>query len=98
MITISGENDPSYCGYPEENTAYRLSIASFSILFGITYAFRIADENPNIFSAILFVVMIVWTAAVVVDSTTLANSTAACNDGWGDMDNVDCDSSSYGMI
>lgn len=95
-IDISGSDDPSYCGYPDENSALRISVAGFSMIYGIFYFFSIVDQFRHFFNGVLSTLFIFWLSCAIVDTTSLANATAACEDSFADVNGITCNSSSYG--
>eukprot|EP01040_Poterioochromonas_malhamensis_P007436 gene7435-8019_t len=97
-IDISGSDDPSYCGYPDENSALRISVAGFSMIYGIFYFFSIVDQFRHFFNGVLSTLFIFWLSCAIVDTTSLANATAACEDSFADVNGITCNSSSYGIM
>ena len=93
------DSAPSYCGYPEGVTGFRLAVAIITVILAVLLFFKVWDNVPRAGYVILLINAIFWFAAVVVDATILSNSTLACtnSDFLGNGSEFPCDNATYGQ-
>eukprot|EP01040_Poterioochromonas_malhamensis_P004841 gene4841-5196_t len=94
-IKFNGRDDPSFCGFSDGITGYRLAVAIVTILFSIVIFFGIFDERKGMFSSGCWKLYSLWFLAAGLDLVSVLNGQAGCKDS---LDSVgDCDNSVYGL-
>jgi hypothetical protein len=98
-VKISGQDKPSYCGYSNANTGYRLAIAILTLFFAISFFFDVYDNRPLLLSGIYFGAHSLWFFALGLDINSLANGQSYCKDDFTSINggDVTCNNSVYGI-
>ncbi len=96
-LTLDG--DTGYCGYGDGNTAYRISVAGVTFLFGVLYFFEVIENHTRAAHWTLFVLTMMWFCVTVVDVYAIINGQQGCKDGFtSSTGSIDCDNSIYGKV
>lgn len=93
------QDNTGYCGYGDANTAYRISVAGVTFIFGVVYFFQVIEDHRFAAHWTLFALLILWFCATVVDVYALINGQQGCKDGFeASSGSVDCNNAIYGKI
>ena len=96
-MSVDNVDSNPYCGYGEDNTAFRLSVGCVTIIVGCLMPFNVLNSMPKVIYWTLFSLAVLWYSVTVADCTALVNSTGACNDAYSDISGVECENSVYGV-
>eukprot|EP01040_Poterioochromonas_malhamensis_P007679 gene7679-8292_t len=100
VVGIKGSDDkPSYCGYSNANTGYRLAVALITLFFSVAIFFRVFEERPAILSASFWGLYSLWFLAAGLDVVSIANGQAACQEDEFTVSGgtKECNNSIYGI-
>lgn len=97
-MKITGYDDPSYCGYSNGNTGWRLATAIVTLLFSVCIFLKIFDERPALLTSLYWALYSCWFLAAGLDVVAVANGQASCKDSFDAINGTaTCDNSVYGI-
>ena len=100
-VTLKGlDAGPSYCGYSDGNSGYRLGLGCVTLIMGVLILLKIFDQRKNLQGFLYCAFFALWSAAFGIDVVAIANGQSSCVDAFhllADETNVICNNSEYGI-
>lgn len=95
-VSCDGCDKPSYCGYNDGSTGYRIGIAGATGIIAILMALKKFDDQPFALWITLLLNAVFWGAAFVIDCAIVSNAALACTNSAAWANDEKCSNTKYG--